>query len=574
MADYSINAVSRKVSYTGSAGVGPYAFSFEILTDDDIAVYFNETLLTKTTDYSVTINANGTGSITLVTGSGVPTTPDADDLVVILGAKDIERTTDFVTAGDLRAAALNEQLDALTIFMQQIQEEVDRSVKAPAFDPTGISMTLPKKADRVNAFVAFDANGDISAAVPSDDVTTLAEVATDIKNLADIEDGTIATDAISDTAAIASDVTTVAGKATEIGRLGTADAVSDMNTLGTAAIVADMDALADVATEIGRLGTVDAVADMNTLGTADVVSDMNTLGTAATVADMATLADRATDIATLADIQDGTVATGAISTVAGISSDVSAVAGKATEIGRLGTADAVADLNTLGTADVVADMNTLATAATVADMAALADVTTEIGRLGTADAVADLNTLGTADVVSDMNTLATAATVLDMAALADVATDIASLADIEDGTVATDAISKLAAKVVQIQALYDELGTISTKVSTSGDTMTGDLILDTTGALTLPVGTEAQRPTPVKGMFRFNDDSDAFEGYDGAAWGAVGGGNTAVVGWENQITVSEDYTMTTGNNMVSAGPITIDTGYTVTVPTGSRWVVV
>jgi hypothetical protein len=53
-----------------------------------------------------------------------------------------------------------------------------------------------------------------------------------------------------------------------------------------------------------------------------------------------------------------------------------------------------------------------------------------------------------------------------------------------------------------------------------------------------------------------------------------GGGNTAVVGWENQITVSEDYTMTTGNNMVSAGPITIDTGFTVTVPTGSRWVVV
>jgi len=111
-------------------------------------------------------------------------------------------------------------------------------------------------------------------------------------------------------------------------------------------------------------------------------------------------------------------------------------------------------------------------------------------------------------------------------------------------------------------------------VSVTGDTMTGDLILNTTGALTLPVGTEAQRPSPVKGMFRFNDDSDAFEGYDGAAWGAVGGGNTAVVGWENQITVAEDYTMTSGNNMVSAGPITIDTGFTVTVPTGSRWVVV
>ena len=52
------------------------------------------------------------------------------------------------------------------------------------------------------------------------------------------------------------------------------------------------------------------------------------------------------------------------------------------------------------------------------------------------------------------------------------------------------------------------------------------------------------------------------------------GGNTAVVGWENQVTVSEDYTITTGNNMMSAGPVTIDTGFTVTVPTGSRWVVV
>jgi hypothetical protein len=75
-------------------------------------------------------------------------------------------------------------------------------------------------------------------------------------------------------------------------------------------------------------------------------------------------------------------------------------------------------------------------------------------------------------------------------------------------------------------------------------------------------------------MFRFNDDEDQFEGYDGSEWGAVGGGNTAVVGWENQITVAEDYEITSGNNMVSAGPITIDTGYTVTVPTGSRWVVV
>jgi len=96
-----------------------------------------------------------------------------------------------------------------------------------------------------------------------------------------------------------------------------------------------------------------------------------------------------------------------------------------------------------------------------------------------------------------------------------------------------------------------------------------------TGSAEIPTGTTAQRDgTPAAGMFRFNTTESSFEGCDGSEWGAVGGGNTAVVGWENQITVAEDYTITTGNNMVSAGPITIDTGYAVTVPTGSRWVVV
>jgi hypothetical protein len=164
MANYNINAVTRRVVYTGSAGLGPYAFSFEILTQTDVDVYFNDTLLTITTDYTVTINANGTGSITIVTGTNVPTTPDADDQITIVGARDIERVTDFVTAGDFRASAINEQLDALTIFDQQLAESDDRTVKAPVTDPTSIDMTLPKKADRASKFLLFSATGDVGVA--------------------------------------------------------------------------------------------------------------------------------------------------------------------------------------------------------------------------------------------------------------------------------------------------------------------------------------------------------------------------------------------------------------------------
>ena len=85
--------------------------------------------------------------------------------------------------------------------------------------------------------------------------------------------------------------------------------------------------------------------------------------------------------------------------------EVTTVAGKATEIGRLGTVDAVADMAILGTTDVVADMNMLATTDIVADMALLA----------TTDVIADMALLAVSDVISDMNDLATSANITAMA---------------------------------------------------------------------------------------------------------------------------------------------------------------
>jgi len=52
---------------------------------------------------------------------------------------------------------------------------------------------------------------------------------------------------------------------------------------------------------------------------------------------------------------------------------------------------------------------------------------------------------------------------------------------------------------------------------------TGNAKITSTGALILPVGTTAQRPsTPVVGMFRFNSTTDRFEGYNGATWVILG----------------------------------------------------
>jgi hypothetical protein len=122
-------------------------------------------------------------------------------------------------------------------------------------------------------------------------------------------------------------------------------------------------------------------------------------------------------------------------------------------------------------------------------------------------------------------------------------------------------------------------------------------------------------------MLRFNDDTDEFEGYNGTAWSSVGGsaitndtstatdvyplfanattGTAANVYTSNakllykpstgelkaqelvatngivvnSATVSADYTVAAGSNAMSAGPITIDSGVTVTITDGT-WVIV
>jgi len=153
MANYPISNVSRRVVYTGSAGVGPYAFTFEIINSSDVDVYKNDTLLTLTTNYTVTINANGTGSVTLVVAA------TGSDRITIVGARAIERTTDFVTGGDLFANTLNEEIDSQTIFVQQVAETAERSIKAPVTDPTNINMTLPSQTSRAGKILAFDASG-------------------------------------------------------------------------------------------------------------------------------------------------------------------------------------------------------------------------------------------------------------------------------------------------------------------------------------------------------------------------------------------------------------------------------
>ena len=181
MTDVAINAVTRRAQFTGNTGTGPFAFTFNILADADIVVYKNTTLLSLTSDYTISTNANGTGSVTL-TGSNNGTALVAADVLTIIGGRDLARTTDFVTAGALLASSLNEQLDGLVVMVQQLDEKITRSVKASPGD-VFTDLELPLKDTRKGKALGFHAtSGDPEAVTfynSPGDVRAAVEAASD-----------------------------------------------------------------------------------------------------------------------------------------------------------------------------------------------------------------------------------------------------------------------------------------------------------------------------------------------------------------------------------------------------------
>ena len=169
-------------------------------------------------------------------------------------------------------------------------------------------------------------------------------------------------------------------------------------------------------------------------------------------------------------------------------------------------------------------------------------------------------------------------------------------------------------------------GTVGATTATTGAfttlTASANSTFSSTGALTISKGTTGERPSPVSGMLRFNTTTTEFEGYNGTAWASVGGAAlsndtstasnlfplfaTATSGTAstlntsnakllykpstgefqasvpvalnglvvNSQTVSASYTIAAGYSAMSSGPVSVASGQSVTVSSGSRWVIV
>ena len=113
----------------------------------------------------------------------------------------------------------------------------------------------------------------------------------------------------------------------------------------------------------------------------------------------------------------------------------------------------------------------------------------------------------------------------------------------------------------------------------AGGALSGDVTNTSTGSFQVSQGTTAQRPSgTANGRLRYNSTEAAFEGYTAAGWGEIGGGGPSLgtdsIIRTNAQVINENITIPSSTNASTIGDITVNAGKTVTVSSGSTWVII
>jgi hypothetical protein len=390
------------VRYTGNGSTTQYAISFTYRDQADITVTINGVATT-----AFTYNSAGTQ----ITFSSPPAN---------LSAIEIRRTTSQTSRlVDYAAGSVLTENDLDTDSNQAFfmsQEAIDDAGDVIKIDNANFQWDVQNKrltnvADPVDNTDGVNKQF-ISTNLPN--ITTVAGISADVTTVA----------------GISANVTTVANDATDIGTVAT-----NMPSITTVATnINDVIKVADDLNE--AISEVETVANDLNEATSEIevvannIVNVNTVGTIN--ADVTTVANNETDIQTLADLEDGTVTTNGLSTLAGLNTEiqgvynirtnvtnvdtnsanvnlvagqisptnnVSAVSAVATEIGTLGALGTeITNLNNIRTD--ITGVNNISPAVTAvnnnsANINTVAGLDTEITALGASGTVASINTVAT-----------------------------------------------------------------------------------------------------------------------------------------------------------------------------------
>jgi hypothetical protein len=160
----TISSTTVRNSYSGDGTTDTFTYNFKIFQDSDIQVIIRsangtETIKTITTHYTVTDAGVSAGGTVIFTPGNIPT---ATETVVLRRNIPQTQAIDYIANDPFPAESHEEGLDRATMAIQQIQEEVTRSLKLSKTNTMTSTEFTVGAADRANKILAFDASGEIS----------------------------------------------------------------------------------------------------------------------------------------------------------------------------------------------------------------------------------------------------------------------------------------------------------------------------------------------------------------------------------------------------------------------------
>ena len=160
----TISSTTVKNSYSGDGSTSAFSYTFKIFANSDLQVIIRsstgaETVKTITTHYTVSGagDANG-GSVTFTSGN----IPASGETVVIRRAVPQTQSIDYIANDPFPAESHEEGLDRSMMTIQQMQEELDRSIKLSRTNTITSTEFTVGATDRANKVLSFDSSGELS----------------------------------------------------------------------------------------------------------------------------------------------------------------------------------------------------------------------------------------------------------------------------------------------------------------------------------------------------------------------------------------------------------------------------
>jgi len=153
-----------KNSYSGDGSQTTFAYAFKISADADLEVIIRsaagtETVKTLTTHYTVTGAGAASGGNVVFTAGNIPT---ATETVVIRRSTTQTQTLDLVENDPFTADSVEGAFDKNLSIAQELQEQIDRSIKISRTNTMTSTDFTTSASDRASKILAFDTSGEIS----------------------------------------------------------------------------------------------------------------------------------------------------------------------------------------------------------------------------------------------------------------------------------------------------------------------------------------------------------------------------------------------------------------------------